>query len=357
MAHKLSLYRFLDTPLALYPRVAPELFEGVRRQMTQIVVEVPDEYDDGDVPPYHFSDGVAIIPVTGVLVNGSSNYFDESSYQNIGKSIDMAMSESDVRAIALQISSPGGEVSGLFDLVDQVHAWRGKKPVWGIVDDHAYSAAYAIASVADKIIVPRTGGVGSIGVVAMHFDVSEALTKFGVNVSLIHYGDRKTDMSPFKPLGEEAKERLQNDVNEIGELFVETVARNRNIDKGRIRSTEAGIYMGARGVDQGLADLVQSPQAAFGLLSETVKERRTVMGPNGPRKENSNAQAVTTINSEPPAQCPTSGGGEETGSSAQSPSGEAGGTPGSRQIGGRARGRRLRHRVGGQGEKGRRGGD
>lgn len=341
MPHKVSLYRFLDTPLALYPRVAPELLEGVRRQLLQIELQVPDEYDDGDVPPYDFSNGVAIIPITGVLVNGASGWFGESSYQDIGKSIDMAMGNPDVRAVALQIASPGGEVSGLFDLADQIYSWRGKKPVWGIVDDHAYSAAYALASVADKIAVPRTGGVGSIGVVAMHFDVSEALSNFGVNVSLIQYGDRKTDMSPFKPLGEEARERLQGDVNEIGELFVDTVARNRGIDRGRIRSTEAGIYMGAKGVDQGLADFVQSPTAAFESLSKLVKPNRTVMGPNGPKKESINGQqaADATVNHEPLDRS-SSRGGAEAGSSSQPPSGEAGGSSGKGQ--GQSRGGGLR---------------
>lgn len=289
MSHKISLYRFLDTPLALFPRVAPELLEGVRRQMlVPFVMEDDvdyDEYDDGNVPPYDFCEGVAVIPVSGILVNGKSGWFGESSYQDIGKSIDSAMDEPDVRAIALQVSSPGGEVSGLFDLVDRVYSWRGKKPVWTIVDDHAYSAAYALASVCDKVVVPRTGGVGSIGVVAMHFDVSEALKNFGVNVSLIQYGDRKTDMSPFKPLSEDAKSRLQGDVNEIGELFVDTVARNRSIDRGRIRSTEAGIYMGAKGVEQGLADMVLSPMSAFDTLSTMVREQRSITGPYRASKE------------------------------------------------------------------------
>ncbi|TOL42864.1 serine peptidase, partial [Vibrio parahaemolyticus] len=70
--------------------------------------------------------------------------------------------------ICLDIDSPGGEVAGCFDLVDLIYELRGKKPIYAILSENAYSAAYAIASAADKIYVPRTGGVGSVGVIVIH---------------------------------------------------------------------------------------------------------------------------------------------------------------------------------------------
>jgi ClpP class serine protease len=79
---------------------------------------------------------------------------------------------------------PGGEVSGCFDLVDAIYAIRGKKPIWGILNEYAYSAGYAIASACDYVTVPRTGGVGSIGVITMHVDMSKAIDSAGLKSPL-----------------------------------------------------------------------------------------------------------------------------------------------------------------------------
>lgn len=281
---KLLMHRFSDVPLALHPRVVPELIENIRQQMLeqQLLVAVMDAQQGEDEPPYDNIGGVAVIPVDGVLVNGSTSYFDESSYSAISQSFLMAMEDVDVNAIAFQICSPGGEVSGLFDLVDTIQTNRGKKAIWSIVDDYAYSAAYAIASATDKIVVPRTGGVGSIGCITMHLDVSGLLEQYGVNISLIHFGERKADYSPFKPLSETARKNLQGDVDYIGEMFVNSVARNRNMDRAKVKDTEAACFMGEFGVEAGLADAVMSPVAAFDMLSKVMTHR--VAGPNGPRR-------------------------------------------------------------------------
>jgi ClpP class serine protease len=92
----------------------------------------------------------------------------------------------------------------------------------------------------------------------------------GVNVSLLTYGERKADYSAFRPLSETAKGNLQTQVNTLGEMFVETVGRNRRMSRAKVRATEAGIFMGADGVEQGFADEVLSPQAAFAALVSRV---------------------------------------------------------------------------------------
>ncbi|HBO83311.1 MAG TPA: serine peptidase, partial [Cupriavidus sp.] len=161
---------------------------------------------------------------------------------------------------------PGGEVAGCFDLVDTIYGARGKKPIWSILNESAYSAGYAIASAADRVLVPRTGGVGSIGVICAHVDLSKALTSAGVKVTFITYGDRKADGHAEIPLSEEALARFQADIDSMGDLFVSTVARNRNISAATVRDTQAATYLGADGVELGLADEVAAPDAAFRAL-------------------------------------------------------------------------------------------
>src|SRR5471032_2145301 len=198
---------------------------------------------DGDIGEpaearaYEVVAGIAVIPVCGTLVQklGTLRPFSGmTGYDGIRQTFMTAMSDTAVKAIMLDIDSPGGEVSGCFDLVDAIYAARGRKPVWSILNEAAYSAAYAIASAADRIYVPRTGGVGSVGVIWMHMDWSKALTAAGFKVTFITYGDSKADGHPEIALSPEALARFQADITTMGELFVTTVARNRNISAKKV---------------------------------------------------------------------------------------------------------------------------
>ncbi|ENZ79621.1 MULTISPECIES: S49 family peptidase [Ralstonia] len=227
--------------------------------------EVPDRY-------YDVVAGVAVIPINGTLVQ-KSGYMRPTcgmtGYDGIRANLSMALEDDGVRAIMLDIDSGGGEVAGCFDLVDAIYGARGRKPIWAVLSESAYSAAYAIASAADKIIVPRTGGTGSVGVICAHVDFSKALAKEGITVTMIHYGARKADGSEYAPLSDDALARFQADVDEMGELFVKTVARNRNMSAAKVRGTQATTFLGAAGVEIGFADAVMAPDEAFrSLLAE-----------------------------------------------------------------------------------------
>jgi hypothetical protein len=122
--------------------------------------------------------------------------------------------------------SAGGEVGGLFDLVDRIHAIRAAsgKPIWAIAAEAALSAAYAIASAADRIYVTQTGEAGSIGVVAVHVDESGADAQDGLAWTFIHAGARKVDGNPHQPLSDHARADLQADVDLMYGRFVAVVA-------------------------------------------------------------------------------------------------------------------------------------
>ncbi|MBU9489938.1 MULTISPECIES: S49 family peptidase [Burkholderia] len=227
--------------------------------------------EDGpvDMRPYDVWEGVARIPIQGTLVHKLGTLHPWSGmtgYDGIRSLLSLAMEDPEVRAIVLDIDSPGGEVAGCFDLTDAIYEAREEKPIWSILSESAYSAAYAIASASDRIIVPRTGGTGSVGVICMHVDFSKALSQAGIDVTLIHYGDRKADGNEYSPLSKDARARIQADVDAMGELFVETVARNRGLTAARVRSTQAGTFLGAAGVEVGFADAVMAPDDALASL-------------------------------------------------------------------------------------------
>ncbi len=223
----------------------------------------------------------------GTLVQRASGLDAESgltSYAAIGAQIREALADNQVRALLMEIDSPGGEVAGLFDLADTIYQARAIKPVWAIANEGAYSAAYAIASAAERIVMPRTAGVGSIGVVAMHMDQSAKDAKQGIVYTPVFAGDRKVDGSEHFPLSPEAKTTLQTEVDRLYEIFVATVARNRGIDEAAVRATEAGWLNPDDAMAAGLADDVATFAETLAALerhaaSQTTsrKKRKSIM--------------------------------------------------------------------------------
>ncbi|WGL97917.1 S49 family peptidase [Arsenophonus sp. aPb] len=269
--------KLFNTPLAIHPKKAEVVITAVMERfgITQIRSAMMD--DDNDYfsrqaqkdEGYDVLEGIALIAVHGTLVQKLGTlrpYSGMTGYDGIRRVFLTALNDPEVKGICLDIDSPGGEVAGCFDLVDMIYAARGQKPIYAILSECAYSAAYAIASAADKLYVPRTGGVGSIGVIVIHCDWSQHIKDDGLKVTILTYGDRKAESNPCIPLSAEAKAAIQHDIDEMGRLFVRTVSRNRGLSEEKIRNTQAACYLAAEGVQMGLADSVAAPDVAFQIL-------------------------------------------------------------------------------------------
>ena len=219
--------------------------------------------------PYNVKNGILPIPVQGVLVHGLSYAFGTwaTGYAYIRRAIARGLADPEVRGIAFIINSGGGEVAGNFDLVDFAYAARGRKPTMAFVNEHAYSAAYSIASVADKISMARTGGVGSIGVLTAWVGMSGALEKAGIEVKLIFAGDHKVDGNPYEKLPKEVQARTQARLDALYGIFTATVARNLGVDEQVIRDTQALTYGAEDAVRIGLAHEVRAFDEAMAAFS------------------------------------------------------------------------------------------
>ena len=218
--------------------------------------------------PYAVVDGIAVIEITGTLVHRGAWIGQSSgltSYEGIAAQLQAALADPGVRGIALDIDSFVGEVAGAFDLADRIRAARAQKPVHAFVAEHALSAGYVLASQADRIILPRTGAVGSIGVVALHTDMSGALDQKGIAVTLIHAGAHKIDANPYQPLPEAIHDQMQRELEVVRFLFAETVAagRGERLTQTAALATEAAVFRGADAVAAGLADHLADPVTAF----------------------------------------------------------------------------------------------
>ncbi|CQR84673.1 S49 family peptidase [Paracoccus aminovorans] len=233
--------------------------------------------------PFAVVNGIAVIEIAGTLVHRGTWIGQSSgltSYEGIAAQLQAALSDPAIRGIALDIDSFGGEVAGAFDLADRIRAARQVKPVQAFVADHALSAGYALASQADRIILPRTGTVGSIGVVAMHSDMSGALDRQGIAVTLIHAGARKVDANPYQPLPESVHARIAGELEDLRQLFAETVAegRGQRLDTLSALGTEAAVFRGEAAVFAGLADEVADPVTAFRAFAAAPRGTSTPRG-------------------------------------------------------------------------------
>lgn len=268
--------RLFNTPLAISETKLEIILSALGGRfgvMPSFDAKVATILRDEDKAGYSVEHGVAIIPVSGTLVHKNGYVAPMSGatgYDGIRHNFSEALRDTKVRAICFDVDSPGGEVSGCFDLVHMIYAARGEKPMMSILSEMACSAAYAIASAADIITVPSTGVSGSVGVVACHADYSQKLADEGVKVTLVHYGANKVDGNEAFPLSDSAYKKLQADVNTMGDAFVRLVARNRGMSVKAVRDTQAGIFLGKAGVEIGFADEVLAPEHAFEALVDSI---------------------------------------------------------------------------------------
>lgn len=213
---------------------------------------------EANYKPYNVKDGILQIPVFGALINRLGYQIGRyaTGYTYIERAFERGMADMSVKGIAFLIDSPGGEAAGNFELVDKLRMGRGKKAMRSFVADAAYSGGYSIATASKEIIVTRSGGTGSVGVVTMHVDMSGYLAQMGMKVTFIKAGKHKVDGNRFEPLSEDAQKRIQARIDKIYGVFVSTVAKNRGMSEDDVRATEALTYDADESVEVGFADKI-----------------------------------------------------------------------------------------------------
>ena len=256
----------LDTILAvLGPRI------GLMHTELAVPITVPMQSE-----PMPSMPGIAVIPIHGTLVRravGLDAASGLTSYARIAADIDAALASPDVAGILLDIDSPGGEAGGVFELGEQIRAASRIKPIWAHAGDAAFSAAYALACATQRVSLSATGGVGSIGVIALHIDQSVRNAQNGLSVTALTAGAHKNDGTPHAPLTPQATAALQTEIDRLYALFVDHVAHMRGLDADAVRATEAALFFGDDAVASGLADAVAPFAAVLAEFATTVRGR------------------------------------------------------------------------------------
>lgn len=221
--------------------------------------------------PFAFAEGMAIIPVHGVLLNRfGGSYGFVTGYNFIRRQVQLAAADPDVEGIIFDIDSPGGEAAGCFELCADISEAAKAKPMLSVVDSSCYSAAYAIASATGNISVTPSGGAGSIGVLSMHVDMSKMLDDVGIKVTMFKFGEHKADGNPYEALSADAKKRYQESVDKSGEAFVALVAANRDMEPAKVKATEARTYKASDALSLGLIDTVAPPSQAVQVFRDEL---------------------------------------------------------------------------------------
>lgn len=266
----------IETVFRSHADGAPVQVDGAERPVPEAVAYQAARFAD---KPYVVTDGgVGVLPITGSLVH-RAGFIDAlsgmQSYQSLEKKVLAMVADPDVKAILMELDTPGGQAAGVFDLAKKMKeaCAAAGKPLWAAVNEAAMSAGYALASVAERVTMAQTGGVGSIGVIALHVDQSKKNAKDGYSYTAIHAGAKKTLGTPHAPLTDAAKSEIQSRVDEMYDHFISHVAQMRGLDPVAVRAQEAGTFSGQAAIDAGLVDALMSFNESLAALEAEVSAK------------------------------------------------------------------------------------
>lgn len=225
---------------------------------------------------------LAVVPIYGAIFPRASLFSDLSggtSLEALRSDLDELTRDESVRAIVLDVNSPGGSTELLHETAGEIRKMRERKPIVAVGNTMAASAAYHLASQASEFFITPSGMAGSVGVYATHQDLSAMQEKAGIKTTFIQAGRRKTEGNPFEPLSKEAEEQIQSLVDEHARLMVGDIAAGRRVPEADVsgeRFGEGRMFHAAEATRRGMADGVQTFDTTVStLLATGVSGRAT----------------------------------------------------------------------------------
>ena len=238
-------------------------------------IEVGDATDEED-PGYTLSDGLATIPVSGVLMKSVHPIMrafgiDATGYAEINTALAKAAADPAVDSVMLMMDSPGGTVAGVQALGDVINAFP--KNITAHVSDLCASAAYWLASQTDAISASRSAEVGSIGVYGVVRDTSAAHAAAGVTVHVVASGDHKGVGVPGTPVTDEQLAEIRRGITDMAAGFVADVARGRSTSATKINESADGrVWSASDSLARGLIDSITADPSKEYRMSKSIEQ-------------------------------------------------------------------------------------
>lgn len=227
----------------------------------------------GQKPSYAHSstvrEGIGIVPLQGPTFKRANLFTAVSgatSYEIVLRDIHAMIESPEVKAILLNIDSPGGEANGCAELADHIYNARQLKPIYAYVGGLGASAAYWIASSCSKIYASETALLGSIGVQSL----VRSKEKSG-EISFV------SSVSPNKnrdPGTEKGATEVQRTVDDLGAIFVQKIARNRGVSPETVleKFGQGSVFIGDKSLEKGMIDEISSFEGAIMSIAREVAE-------------------------------------------------------------------------------------
>jgi len=192
--------------------------------------------------------------------------------------IEALASNPEVDEIVLDIDSPGGLAAGVPEAAVKIRELSSSKPIVAFVDSLSASAAYYLASAASRVVAKRSSEVGSVGAIMMKVDVTKALDNSGVDVRLITTGEAKGDHSVFRENTEGVLNRLQHEVDNIGEMFLNDVVKYRGLNEEvAAEIKKAKIYSAQEALELGMVDEVVEDMGVYDYIARAYDGNEAVV--------------------------------------------------------------------------------
>lgn len=228
---------------------------------------------------YSVQQNVGVISIKGSLVDGSAGYgvfYGQTGYDDVRAALVAAVSNSDVKAILLDVSSGGGQVSGVDDTAQLIARVNKVKPVVTYTGSLMGSAALWLGASAAHTVAGKTAIVGSLGVIMVHLDRSRQLADAGIKPTVIRAGTEKALATPYEPLSEKAQAGLQSQADVLYGVFLNHVASSRGVSatNGDKKFGQGRVFIGQQAVDAGLVDKLGTYEDAFTKAQALSKPKK-----------------------------------------------------------------------------------
>jgi signal peptide peptidase SppA len=218
---------------------------------------------EGPSKPFIYQDGVAVIPVHGILINRFNYCWGfVTGYDFIRKQKNLALADDDVKLIVYDHDTPGGEAAGCDELAREILSDRDTKPSMALVNSLSASGGFWLAAPCNRVVCAPSGSVGSIGVYILHMNIAKMLAEWGIEAEFIKNGKFKTSGNPYEGLSDEDREYLQAMVDERAGEFHRAVAEFRGIEESVVKGTQARVMRPTEALSLGLIDAAESPTTA-----------------------------------------------------------------------------------------------
>lgn len=268
----------LEAPWALYPQTLSRIVDWGRSggDPTQVLAL------NGEHGGPALVGQVAVVPVYGVIEHRAdfwTELFGGTSVDMLRAQLRDQLADPSVRAIVLDIDSPGGSVAGITELATEIRNARGgAKPIVAVANSFAASAAYWLASQADEVVATPSAQVGSIGVYAVHQEMSRMLDEMGVTTTVVSAGPHKTEGNEFEPLTDEARADLQERVDANYQQFLSDVAAGRRTSTEQVESKYGGgrVLVANKALKVGMVDRVETLDQTIQRLGTAGGRRRAM---------------------------------------------------------------------------------